>query len=228
MIATSSTRCAPTWPTWTTARSTVYPGNYDDYMVASTQAREQQLSANAKAKERVAELQEFVRRFSANKSKARQATSRARQIDKIKIEDIKPSSRQYPFIRFDYDEREKLHRLAVEVKSWPRAYDQAPCSRTSTSASTPASESPSSARTASAKPRCCAVWPVRSWAADAGFSVKWAEKAKLGYFAQDHAADFAGDRTLTDWIGQWTRTRRRRRADRCAAPLGACCFPATT
>jgi ATPase subunit of ABC transporter with duplicated ATPase domains len=79
---------------------TVYPGNYNDYMLASTQAREQQSSDNAKAKEKVAELKAFVARFSANASKAKQATSRARQIDKIKIEDIKPSSRQYPFIRF--------------------------------------------------------------------------------------------------------------------------------
>ncbi|MFX7548927.1 ABC-F family ATPase, partial [Acinetobacter baumannii] len=63
----------------------IYPGNYDDYMLASSQARAQQMANNAKAKEKVAELQDFVRRFSANKSKARQATSRAKQIDKIKI-----------------------------------------------------------------------------------------------------------------------------------------------
>src|SRR5512146_3134396 len=51
----------------------IYPGNYDDYMLASTQARERQAAANAKAKERISDLQDFVRRFSANKSKARQA-----------------------------------------------------------------------------------------------------------------------------------------------------------
>lgn len=62
----------------------IYPGNYDDYMLASTQARERQSAANAKAKERISELQDFVRRFSANKSKARQATSRLKQIDRIK------------------------------------------------------------------------------------------------------------------------------------------------
>src|SRR5690606_9934043 len=84
-------------------RIQVWPGNYDDYMEASTQARERQSAANAKAKERVAELQEFVRRFSANKSKARQATTRAKQIEKIKIEEFKPSSRQYPWIRFEHD-----------------------------------------------------------------------------------------------------------------------------
>ena len=53
----------------------VYPGNYDDYMIASTQARARLLSANAKAKDRIAELQEFVRRFSANKARSKQATS---------------------------------------------------------------------------------------------------------------------------------------------------------
>ncbi len=102
----------------------VYPGTYDDYMLASTQVREQLLAANTKAKEKVAELQDFVRRFSANKSKARQATSRARQIEKIKLEDVKPSSRQYPYIRFEVDEKEKLHRLAVEVKGLSKSYDK--------------------------------------------------------------------------------------------------------
>ena len=103
---------------------TVYPGNYNDYMLASTQAREQQSADNAKAKEKVAELKAFVARFSANASKAKQATSRARQIDKIKIEDFKPSSRQYPFIRFEYDERDKLHRVAVEVQKMAKGYDR--------------------------------------------------------------------------------------------------------
>src|ERR1039457_2103331 len=100
----------------------VYPGNYDDYMLASTQVREQLLAANTKAKEKVAELQEFVRRFSANKSKARQATSRARQIEKIKVEDLKPSSRANPFIRFDGEK--KLHRQAVEIQGLKKSYDR--------------------------------------------------------------------------------------------------------
>src|SRR3954469_7238961 len=100
----------------------VYPGNYDDYMLASSQARAQQMAVNTKAKEKVAELQDFVRRFSANKSKARQATSRAKMIDKIKVEDMKPSSRAYPFVRFEGEK--KLHRLAVEVENISKAYDK--------------------------------------------------------------------------------------------------------
>jgi ATPase subunit of ABC transporter with duplicated ATPase domains len=100
----------------------VYPGNYDDFMEASTQARERQQSANAKAKERIAELQNFVRRFSANASKAKQATSRLKLIDKLKPEDVKPSSRQYPWIRFEFDEKEKLHRQAVEIQNLSFGY----------------------------------------------------------------------------------------------------------
>ena len=72
----------------------VYPGNYDDYMEAATQARNQAARDNARAKEKVAELQDFVRRFSAHKSKAKQATSRLKMIDKIEIAEFKPSSRQ--------------------------------------------------------------------------------------------------------------------------------------
>ena len=80
---------------------TIYPGNYDDFMLASVQARARVEASNAKAKDRISDLQEFVRRFSANASKSRQATSRKRQLEKIKLEDIKPSSRQNPYIRFE-------------------------------------------------------------------------------------------------------------------------------
>lgn len=95
----------------------IYPGNYDDYMLASAQARERLLSSNAKAKERIGELQDFVARFSANKSKARQATSRLKQVDKLKAEmvEVKPSSRQNPYIRFEMEDKDKLHRQAVDI-----------------------------------------------------------------------------------------------------------------
>lgn len=78
----------------------IYPGNYDDFMEASTLAREQLVSENKRKKEKIAELQEFVNRFSANASKAKQATARARLIEKINVDHIKPSSRVSPYIRF--------------------------------------------------------------------------------------------------------------------------------
>src|SRR5688500_18728152 len=98
----------------------IYPGNYDDFMLASTQARELVAAANAKAKDRISDLQEFVRRFSANASKARQATSRRKQIDKIKVEEMKPSSRQNPYIRFEQDK--KLYRNAVTIEELSFTY----------------------------------------------------------------------------------------------------------
>ena len=102
----------------------IYPGNYDDYMLASAQARAQQVAANAKAKDRIQDLQEFVQRFSANKSKARQATSRVKQIEKIKAEavEVKPSSRQNPYIRFEQEK--KLHRLAFEAHGLTKKFEK--------------------------------------------------------------------------------------------------------
>ena len=180
----------------------VYPGSYDDYMLASTQARAQQVKDNTKAKEKVAELQDFVRRFSANKSKARQATSRARQIEKIKVEDIKPSSRQYPYIRFEVDEKEKLHRIAVEVQGLIKGYDKPLIKHLDLlveAGEKIAIIGPNGIGKTTLL-RCLAG----DLAPDAG-KVKWAEKARLGYFSQDHASDFAEDMTLFDWLQRWTR-----------------------
>jgi ATPase subunit of ABC transporter with duplicated ATPase domains len=186
----------------------VYGGNYDDFMEASTVARERQISANAKAKERVADLQGFVRRFSANKSKAKQATSRLKLIEKIRPEDIKPSSRQYPWIRFEYDEKEKLHRHAVEIEKLRFGYDpkQAVIANFTT--------------TIDAGDKVAIIGEngvgkttlLRLLAGEAlggltpqGGHVKWAEKARPGVFAQDHAADFADTTPLTEWIAGYAR-----------------------
>jgi ATPase subunit of ABC transporter with duplicated ATPase domains len=134
----------------------VYPGNYDDYMEASTLARQQQLNANARAKERIADLEQFVRRFRAHKAKARQATSRMKQIEKLKVEDVKPSSRQYPFIRFLVEPKEKLHRLAVRGGGTDQAVTATMILFEDRSFHRRARRWRSSAPTASARPRCCA------------------------------------------------------------------------
>jgi ATPase subunit of ABC transporter with duplicated ATPase domains len=186
----------------------VYGGNYDDFMEASTVARERQVSANAKAKERVADLQGFVRRFSANKSKARQATSRLKLIEKIKPEDIKPSSRQYPWIRFDFDDKEKLHRLACEIENLGFGYEPKVPIIKSLSMSIEAGDKvaiigengvgKTTLLRLLAGEKLGGLTPL-------GGHVKWAEKARPGVFAQDHAADFAANTPLTEWIVQWVR-----------------------
>ena len=184
---------------------TVYAGNYDDFMEASQQARERQSNANAKAKERIAELQTFVRRFSANASKAKQATSRVKLIDKLKPEDVKPSSRQYPWIRFDYDERDKLHRQAVEIENLSFAYEGSDrkifnnLGLTITAGERVAVIGENGVgKTTFLKLLMGEVQPQFG-------TLKWAEKAKLGYYSQDHSDLFKSDITLSDWISGFVR-----------------------
>ncbi|MDQ3267981.1 MAG: ABC-F family ATPase [Pseudomonadota bacterium] len=181
---------------------TTFPGNYDNYMLASLTVRTQLATDNARAKEKVAELKAFVARFSANASKSTQAQSRAKQIDKIKIEDIKPSTRQYPFMRFEYDEREKLHRIAVEVQHMSKGFDRPLFSNFNFRVE--------------AGERVAIIGPngigkttlLRCLAGDLEVdngTIKWTDKANVGYFAQDHAHDFAKDVVLTDWMTYWRR-----------------------
>jgi ATPase subunit of ABC transporter with duplicated ATPase domains len=181
----------------------IYPGNYDDYMLASSQARAQQVAANAKAKERVAELQDFVRRFSANKSKARQATSRLKQIDKIKIEDIKPSSRQNPFIRFEGEK--KLHRQAVEIEGLSKAYDRQIFRNFNILVEAGEKIAIIGANGAGKTTLLrCMGGAACGMEADAGIA-KWAEHANIGYMPQDPTDEFAAGQTLTDWMEQWAK-----------------------
>lgn len=81
----------------------LYVGNYDFWLESSQLAAKLQANANAKKEEKIKELQEFIARFSANASKSKQATSRKKQLEKITLDDIKPSSRKYPFIKFEME-----------------------------------------------------------------------------------------------------------------------------
>jgi ATPase subunit of ABC transporter with duplicated ATPase domains len=179
----------------------VYPGNYDDFMLASVQARERVEAANAKARDKISDLQEFVRRFSANASKARQATSRKRQLDKIKIEEIRPSSRQNPYIRFE--QAKKLYRSAVTVENLSFAY-------------------PGSGEKVlnnlsfniEAGDRVAIIGPngvgkttlMRCLAGELRGSgtITWVENAQVGYMPQDPQAEFEEKIDLLTWMSQWT------------------------
>lgn len=82
---------------------TLYAGNYDFWYESSQLLIKQMKEANRKKEEKIKELQEFISRFSANASKSKQATSRKRALEKIQLDDIKPSSRKYPYIDFRPD-----------------------------------------------------------------------------------------------------------------------------
>ncbi|WP_419208469.1 ABC-F family ATPase [Photobacterium leiognathi subsp. mandapamensis] len=179
----------------------LFPGNYDEYMMAAEAARERLLADNAKKKAQMAELQTFVSRFSANASKAKQATSRQKQLDKIQLEEVKASSRQSPFIRFDQEK--ELFRNALEVEGLKQGYGEnilindvnllvevgeriAIIGENGIGKST------------FLNTLAGAMEPM------AGM-VKWSENNNIGFYAQDHSADFEEDMTLLDWMGQWKK-----------------------
>ena len=184
---------------------TTYAGNYDDFMEASQQARERQSNANAKAKERIAELQTFVRRFSANASKAKQATSRMKLIDKLKPEDVKPSSRQYPWIRFDYDEKQKLHRQAVEIENLSFAYEGSERKIFNNLTITINAGEKIAVIGENGVGKTTFLKLLMGELQPQFGTIKWAEKAYPGYYAQDHSAEFAGTQSLTEWIAGYAR-----------------------
>ncbi|HFG2430893.1 TPA: ABC-F family ATPase [Vibrio cholerae] len=176
----------------------IYPGNYDEYMTAATQARERLLSDNAKKKAQIAELQTFVARFSANASKAKQATSRARQIDKIKLDEVKASSRQNPFIRFE--QSKELFRNALIVENLSQGFDHDLFSNFNAIfevGERVAIIGENGAGKTTLLNTLAGVLEPRSG------SYKWSENANIGYYAQDHAHEFAEDMNLMEWMGQW-------------------------
>jgi len=180
----------------------IYPGNYDDFMLASVQARARVEAANAKAKDKISDLQEFVRRFSANASKARQATSRKRQLEKIKLEEVRPSSRQNPYIRFE--QAKKLYRSAVSLHDLSFRYP-----------GTKIDILHNVNLHVEAGERIAVIGPngigkttlLRCIAGDlrptAG-RIEWVENAQPGYMPQDPQAEFAEEIDLFTWMSQWT------------------------
>ncbi|WP_081301123.1 ABC-F family ATPase [Gilliamella sp. wkB178] len=177
----------------------IYPGNYDDYMTASTQARERLLADNAKKKAQISELQSFVSRFSANASKSKQATSRARQIEKIKLEEVKASSRQNPFIRFEQDK--KLFRNALVVENLTKGFDNGPLFNdlnlmVEVGEKVAILGTNGIGKTTLLKTLMGELTPEQG-------DIKWSENANIGYYAQDHEYEFAEDLSVFDWMSQW-------------------------
>ncbi|HET9679766.1 MAG TPA: ABC-F family ATPase [Gammaproteobacteria bacterium] len=177
----------------------IYPGNYDDYMTAITEVRERLQAENRKKKAEIADLQAFVSRFSANASKAKQATSRARRLDKIELNEIKPSSRKSPYIKFEQEK--KLYRRALEITKLAKGFGDKPLFQNLD-------------MLVQAGERIAVIGPngigkttllrtlVGKLNPDNG-EASWAENANVGYFPQDHGDDFKQNMTTFDWMHQW-------------------------
>ena len=179
----------------------VYPGNYDAFMTASTQVQERLQSQNAKKKAQIAELQQFVSRFSANASKAKQATSRAKKIEKINLDDIKPSSRVTPYIRFQQEK--KLHRQAVTIEKLGHGFDGDALFNKGDLILEAGSRLAVIGENGVGKTtflRCL----MNEIKANEG-RIKWAENATISYCPQDSSAEFDIDINLFDWMSQWRK-----------------------
>lgn len=179
----------------------LYVGNYDFWYESSQLALQLSKNANKKKEEKIKELEEFIRRFSANASKSKQATSRKKQLDKITLDDIKPSSRKYPFIDFK-PEREAgndiltVNNLTATVDG-EKVLDN--LSFTVNKGDKIAFVGPNElAKTTLFKVLMGELTP------DSG-EFKWGITTSQAYFPKDNADYFETDLNLVDWLRQYSK-----------------------
>ncbi len=179
----------------------VFPGNYDDFMIASTAIQEKMQADNAKKEAKIKELKHFVSRFSANASKSKQATSRLKQLDKIQLDDMKPSSRVSPYIIFNQDK--ELHRNVVEVEGLSKSFDDNEVLKDLSFIYEVGERVAIIGQNGVGKTTLLRLL-VGELEADKG-KLKWSENANIGYYAQDHTEDFEQDMSVLDWMSQFKK-----------------------
>ena len=176
----------------------LYVGNYDFWKESSELAAKLLADRNAKAEEKIKQLQEFVARFSANASKSRQATSRKKMLDKIELEEIVPSSRKYPFINFKA-EREigndllTVENLSVKIDGETILDNISFILR------------PGDKTALIGQNDIQTTALIRAIMGDIEYegTVKWGVTTSQSYLPKDNSADFAGDESILDWLRQF-------------------------
>ncbi|MDS5262197.1 ATP-binding cassette domain-containing protein [Streptococcus pneumoniae] len=176
----------------------LYVGNYDFWKEFSELAAKLLADRNAKAEEKIKQLQEFVARFSANASKSRQATSRKKMLDKIELEEIVPSSRKYPFINFKA-EREigndllTVENLTVKIDGETILDNISFILR------------PDDKTALIGQNDIQTTALIRAIMGDIDYegTVKWGVTTSQSYLPKDNSADFAGGESILDWLRQF-------------------------
>lgn len=181
----------------------IYPGNYDAFVEAAALVQEQLQNENAKKSAEIEELQSFVARFSANASKAKQATSRARRLEKIELADIKASSRRKPYIQFK--QHKKLHRLAITLQELGHGYTGEHLFSGGNLLLEAGAKLAIIGENGAGKTTLLKCL-IGDETAKEG-TVKWAENAAVGYVPQDSSKDFANDMTMFEWMSQWRQPK---------------------
>ncbi|MFD1319103.1 ABC-F family ATP-binding cassette domain-containing protein [Loigolactobacillus zhaoyuanensis] len=177
----------------------LFVGNYDFWLQSSQLAAQLKGQANAKKEDQIKELQEFIARFSANASKSKQATSRKKQLDKITLEDIKPSSRKYPFIKFvaareigsDLLRVDNISKTVAGVKILDNI----------TFTLKPGEKSALISRSDVATTTLMQIL-AGELEPDTG-SVTWGVTTTRAYLPRDSSAEFTSDLSILDWLRQF-------------------------
>lgn len=176
----------------------LYVGNYDFWKESSELAAKLLADRNAKAEEKIKQLQEFVARFSANASKSRQATSRKKMLDKIELEEIVPSSRKYPFINFKA-EREIGNDL-LTVENLTVKIDGETILDNISFILRPGDKT---ALIGQNDIQTTALIRAIMGEIDYEGTVKWGVTTSRSYLPKDNSSDFAGGESILDWLRQF-------------------------
>ena len=176
----------------------LFTGNYDDFMTANAMALERSRKENVKMEKRMAELKEFINRFSANASKARQATSRQKELDKIQLNEIRPSSRVSPFIRFRPMAR--LGDKVIECTDIRKAYDTKLFSGFSCTIGN--DEKIAIIGTNGVGKTTLLKVLIRQLEPDTG-TVIHGQTVQIGYFPQDSNKLLSSDEAAIDWLARF-------------------------
>ncbi|MGP3641308.1 ABC-F family ATP-binding cassette domain-containing protein [Lentilactobacillus hilgardii] len=178
----------------------MYVGNYDFWLQSSQLAAKMKTDSNAKKAEKVKELQEFIARFSANASKSKQATSRKKQLEKITLDDIKPSSRKYPFIKFE--EERPLGNDLLRVDKISKTIDGVKILDDVTFTLRPGDKTAIVSRNDLATTTLMQILAGKSQP-DAG-EFTWGQTVKMSSMPKDFASEFNNnDLRIIDWLRQY-------------------------
>ena len=179
----------------------VYPGNYDFWYESSQLALKQMKEANKKKEEKIKELQEFIARFSANASKSKQATSRKKSLEKIELDEIKPSNRRYPYIDFKPD-REPGKEI-LEVKNISKTINGEKILDNISFTVKPNDKIAFLADNENAKTVLFQIL-AGELEPDSG-EISYGTTITTNYFPKDNNYLFESDLSITDWLRQYSK-----------------------
>ena len=179
----------------------VYPGNYDFWYESSQLALKQMKDANKKKEEKIKELQEFIARFSANASKSKQATSRKKSLEKIELDEIKPSNRKYPYIDFKPDR--EPGREILQVKNISKTVNG---EKILNNVSFTVKQDDKIAFLADNENAKTVLFQIIAGELepDEG-EIVWGTTITSNYFPKDNNYLFASDVSITDWLRQYSK-----------------------